>query len=145
MTSSTAEVFVDTSGFYALLVKKDQHHEQARTWLEQASQQQKRLLTTDYVLDETATLLKMRGWRHLLPAFFDSVMESEACRVNWTDSSLFRQTVRFALKHQDKEWSFTDCLSFVVMRRESSFHALTSDAHFPQAGFTRLLSGSDQQ
>lgn len=139
MTFSTADAFIDTSGFYALLVKKDLCHEKARDWLRMASQQQVRLLTTDYVLDETATLLKRRGWPQLLPVLYKSVVDSQACQIHWTDSDIFDETVRFILKHEDKKWSFTDCLSFVVMARESSFQALTTDAHFEQAGFTRLL------
>ncbi|HSR68104.1 MAG TPA: PIN domain-containing protein, partial [Acidobacteriota bacterium] len=130
-----AEVFVDTSGFYASLVRKDTHHQQARAFFQRASQQQIRLLTTDHVLDETATLLKRRGFSHLLPTFFDVVLSSQACRISWTDASLFNEAVDFMLKHEDKGWSFTDCLSFVVMKEKGVSQALTSDAHFHQAGF----------
>jgi predicted nucleic acid-binding protein len=60
--STKNETFVDTSGFYTLLVKGDAMHERASVLLARARQSRRRFVTTDYVLDETATLLKARGY-----------------------------------------------------------------------------------
>jgi len=135
------EVFVDTSGFYALLVRRDDQHEKASRLLRDSAARSRRFLTTDYVLDETATLLKARRHGHLLRAFFDSVLSSSACRIEWTDTQQFRESSAYFLSQRDLPWSFTDCLSFVVMRRRRLREALTKDAHFAEAGFTALLVG----
>jgi len=133
------EVFVDTSGFYALLVKRDDRHEAARRLLRRAKAGRQRFVTTDYVLDESATLLKARGLTHILKAFFETVAASTVCRVEWMDADRFAACQAFFLKHQDQPWSFTDCVSFHLMRELRLKRALTKDAHFEGAGFIPLL------
>jgi predicted nucleic acid-binding protein len=96
-------------------------------------------ITTDYVLDETVTLLAARGHRHLVDPFLHSTLRSAACRVEWTDADRFAKTAIFFSKHTDHAWSFTDCLSFVVMKDLRLRDALTKDIHFEQAGFLALL------
>jgi predicted nucleic acid-binding protein len=133
------ETFVDTSGFYALLVKGDDRHGVAVRVLREARRRKRRFVTTDYVLDETATLLKARSHGHLLAAFFDSLRTSHACRIEWTDADRFHSAQGFFLKHVDQAWSFTDCLSFRVMKDLHLREALTKDGHFHEAGFVALL------
>ena len=96
-------------------------------------------MTTDYILDETATLLKARGHGRLAEAFFETVFTSAVCRIEWMDPDGFTRTRQFFLKHRDQDWSFTDCFSFVVMRQLRLRDALTTDAHFRHAGFNALL------
>lgn len=133
------DIFVDTSGFYALLIKRDDKHREAGKQLREARRRKRRFITSDYVLDETATLLKARGHVHLLKSFFDRVLESQACRIEWTDPDRFHDARAFFLKHADQAWSFTDCLSFRIMHDLRLGEALTKDAHFHAAGFTVLL------
>jgi len=130
---------VDTSGFYALLVQRDRWHARAKGLLASAAQSGGRFVTTDYILDETATLLKARGLGHLVDAVFETVFASAACRVEWMDPGRFEQARRFFRKHQDQDWSFTDCFSFWLMRLLGLREALTSDKHFREAGFVPLL------
>jgi len=138
-SSTRAEIFADTSGFYALLVKRDPMHARAKRILAAAAQAGGRFVTTDYILDETATLLKARGHGHLVDAFFARIFNSDACRVEWMDPDRFEQTRGFFHKHQDQDWSFTDCFSFCVMQALALSDALTTDKHFREAGFTPLL------
>jgi predicted nucleic acid-binding protein len=133
------EIFVDTSGFYALLVKGDNYHRAADAILREAQRRKRRFVTTDHVLDETATLLKARGHAHLLGAFFDRLLKSQACRIEWTDPARFHVAQEFFLKHADQAWSFTDCLSFRIMKELRLRDALTKDRHFQEAGFVVLL------
>ena len=134
-----SEIFVDTGGFYALLVKKDGMHKKAQDLLEEGARKKTGFVTTDYVLDETATLLKARGHAHLLARFFETVFASRACRTEWMDPARFDQTQSLFLKHADHDWSFTDCFSFVVMRQRRLRDALSKDGHFVEAGFQPLL------
>jgi len=99
-------------------------------------------VTTDYILDETATLLRARGYGQLRSAFFDSVFASRACRVEWMDADRFSRVMAFFLKNNDKGWSFTDCFSFCLMHELRLREALSKDVHFSQAGFVAVLAGT---
>ena len=134
------EVFVDTSGFYALIVKIDDRHREAADFLRQARRRKRRFVTTDHVIDETTTLVKARGNGHLLPDFFDRLQATDAFRIEWTDADRFGAAQAFFLKHADQDWSFTDCLSFHLMRELQLRDALTKDQHFREAGFHPLLT-----
>ncbi|MBI3925969.1 MAG: type II toxin-antitoxin system VapC family toxin [Armatimonadetes bacterium] len=135
------EIFVDTSGFFALLVQADESHPAAVGLLKKARQERRGFVTSDYVLDETATLLKARGHGHLLGEFFGLLLSSRACRVEWMESVRFDSVRTFFLKHSDQSWSFTDCASFCLMKELDLSQALTKDVHFAQAGFVPLLRG----
>jgi predicted nucleic acid-binding protein len=134
--SSTAEdVFIDTGGFYSLLVENDPAHRHAVRLLDDSRRHRFSFVCTDYVLDETATLLKARGLSRVLPSFFDLVLASAICRIEWTDSGRFVAAKDFLVRHDDKDYSFTDCVSFLAMREQRLRRVLTQDRHFVQAGF----------
>jgi predicted nucleic acid-binding protein len=134
-----SDVFLDSSGLFALLVHRDEHHRTAERIVQVARSEKRRLVTTDYVLDETATLLKARGLGHLVEPMFEHVLSSAACRTMWTDEGRFGVVRKFFAKHADQAWSFTDCLSFCVMKELRLREALATDVHFEQAGFKALL------
>jgi predicted nucleic acid-binding protein len=134
-----SEIFVDTSGFVAMLASDDDRHRSAAKIVAAARKRRRGFVTTDYVLDETATLLKARRKTHLLAKLFDCVDRSQACRIEWTDSVRFQDVRAFFLKHSDQPWSFTDCVSFRVMSELRLRQVLTKDQHFEQAGFHALL------
>jgi predicted nucleic acid-binding protein len=133
------ETFIDTSGFYALLCEDDAAHATSLNWLAELRARSGTAVTTDYVLDETATLLKARGGGHLLPDLFQLVTGSRAVRVEWMHPARFAKAKDFFLRHTDHGYSFTDCVSFVLMRELRLTDALTTDKHFPEAGFKALL------
>ena len=132
-------IFVDTSGFYAILVNKDEKHEEAKGVFREMAEARGIFVTTDYILDETATLLRARGYGYLLQAFMHKTLNSRACRVEWMDSQRFRQTWHFLQKRSDQDWSFTDCFSFWLMDELQIEKALTKDEHFKHAGHNALL------
>lgn len=133
------QTFVDTSGFYALLVGHDDMHHRASRLLRAARHTRATFVTTDHVLDETLTLFVARDHRNLVAPFLQATLRSSACRIEWTDEERFSKAVAFMEKHADHAWSFTDCLSFVVMTDLGLRDALTKDIHFDQAGFVALL------
>jgi predicted nucleic acid-binding protein len=134
------EIFIDTSGFYALLVRGDDQHDRARHAMRKAAKKKQRFVTTDYVLDEAATLLMARGGSPVIPALFESVSASKACRVVWMDVERFEKTKVLFIKNLDRIWSFTDCFSFIVMKDLQLREALSKDAHFRAAGFIPLIA-----
>ena len=140
MPSSMAnETFIDTSGFYSLLVRRDRMHTRAAAFMANAARDQGRFITTDYVLDESVTLLKTRGLGALVRPLFESIDNSAALRIEWTTSKRFDEAKALCMHYADKAWSFTDCVSFVVMRSLGLIAALTTDGHFAQAGYRVLL------
>lgn len=142
MPSSMAdETFIDTSGFYSLLVRRDRMHAPAAEFMANAASVRGRFVTTDYVIDETVTLLKARGHGELVAPLFEAINSSTAMCMEWTTSERFDEARTFCLRHPDKDWSFTDCVSLVVMQSLGLREALTSDNHFKQAGFRILLDG----
>jgi predicted nucleic acid-binding protein len=133
------KIFIDTSGFFALLSKRDSMHAKAAEVFTIAREQKDRFVTTDYILDETATLLRAHGLGSLVPRFFEIVMAATACGIEWMDKEQFFATAAFFNKHDDQEWSFTDCFSFIIMKQLRLSEALTKDGHFAAAGFVPLL------
>jgi predicted nucleic acid-binding protein len=133
-------LFIDTGGFYALISSQSESHEIAIAVMEDAAKQRRRAITTDYIIDETATLLRARGLSKLLAEFFRLTEESKALAVEWTTLDRFAIARKFMLKHLDQDFSFTDCVSFIVMKEFRLSEALATDDHFRIAGFNPLLA-----
>lgn len=131
-------LFVDTSGFYALLNGRDAAHKDAfRIFMARATELV--LLTTEYVVVETATLLRARRLPQMEQNFFKLFDSTTRLQIAWSSMAFYTRTKEFFLKHQDHGWSFTDCASFVLMHEEGLRDALTADKQFKQAGFVPLL------
>jgi uncharacterized protein len=91
-------------------------------------------VTTDYVLDETLTLLRSRRGLDAAIAFIDKIRKSNSVRVYWIDEGVFERALDL-LRHSDhKSWSFTDCTSFALMKGLSVTEAFTFDRRFEEAG-----------
>jgi predicted nucleic acid-binding protein len=133
-----SEIFVDTGGFYALLSPHDHWHEKAIAAMKRLPASHL-LVSTDYVLAETATLLRARGQSHLVDPWFAEVFKSARFKIVWMEPARFEEVRQFFVKHGDKAWSFTDCFSFCVMQQRKTRRALAADQHFRQAGFEPLL------
>ena len=136
---AAADVFVDTAGFLALWDAGDEHHSRAVRLQEELARRNRRFVTTEYVVDETVTLLLVRHSHAAAADFLQTIERSEALRLEWIDPARFHSASAWFRKHADKEWSFTDCVSFVVMRELRIRAAFTTDHQFRQAGFTPLL------
>ena len=129
-------VFVDTFFFLALLNKDDRSHPEAVHWADRVGG---RLVTTSWVLVETANALSSPARRARFGLLMDFVRSQEGIRVVDAAQPLFEEGTELYLSRDDKAWSLTDCISFVVMRREGLQDALTADHHFDQAGFHTLM------
>jgi predicted nucleic acid-binding protein len=136
---AAADVFVDTAGFLALWDAGDAHHRRAVELQAELGRRNRRFLSTEYVADETVTLLLVRHSHAAAADFLETIERSEALRLEWIDPARFHSASVWFRKHADKDWSFTDCVSFVVMRELRVRDAFTTDHHFSQAGFTPLL------
>ena len=134
------EVFLDTSGFFALMDVRDPAHLEAKRWL--GSQRGRaRPVTTEWIVGETCTLLVARKRPHLVAGFLDYLERSTALLVLNPDEGLLVSAKRFIRRQAEQGYSFVDCLSFCVMKERKISQALTADAHFRKAGFSALLVG----
>lgn len=129
-------IFVDTGAWFAFVVPTDPNHAVAGVWLENNTEI---LITSDYVVDETLTLLRARGEDRraieLGETFFDG---SVAVVYRLTEGDLLNAWEVFRL-YRDKEWSFTDCSSRAVMQRLDIRSAVAFDKHFHQFGTVEVL------
>jgi predicted nucleic acid-binding protein len=133
-------LFMDSGGFYALVSVESAAHGDAVAIMEESRRNKRRTVTTDYVLDETATLLRARRLTKQLKEFLRLTETSEALSIEWMTPGCFAAARAFMLKHLDQEFSFTDCVSFVVMKELRLRDALATDQHFRIAGFNPLLA-----
>lgn len=134
-----ADLFVDTSGLYALADRRDPLHPSAEQQVRSRVSSGSRLVLTDYVLDEACTLAKARSGSQAALELLRLVEASVGFRMEWIGPDRFDAAKAYFRKHADHGYSFTDCSSFVVMRELRLRDALTSDHHFSEAGFRGLL------
>jgi uncharacterized protein len=134
-------LFVDTAGWVACADAVDLAHRRATAARDQWLQEGGALVTTDYVVDETLTMLRFRLGLAETEAWWRQVEGSS--RLRWEHISLERADKARDLffRYADKEFSFTDCTSFVVMRELKVRDVLTTDHHFTQAGFLTQPTG----
>ena len=129
-------VFADTFYFFALLSDKDEAHAKAVAW---SNDYRGGLITTEWVLIELADGLASSRQRNLFPDVRRHLLANPQYDVVSLELPLYEQGLLLFEARPDKEWSLTDCISFVVMNREGITEALTGDHHFEQAGFVALL------
>ena len=113
----------------------DPAHERARAARDQALEAGCLLVTTDNVVDETLTLIRMRLGLRAAETWWSQVDGSSRVRWQWIDATRAEKARALFFRHRDKNYSFTNCTSFVVMRELKLKDALTTDRHFRQIGF----------
>ena len=129
-------IFIDTSWFYAVEVEEDINHEKAM-------KSKKRLArgeygtpyTTNYILDETITLLRFKASFNAALKFKKKIEKSKILRVIWIDETVIKDANEIFRKYSDLKLSFTDCTSFAVMKRLGINSALSFDEDFKKMGF----------
>jgi len=130
-------VFADAFYFVACLNRADQHHKKAASF---ASQNQRPIVTTTWILTEVADAFAASTARDRI-ARFVAVLEGDAnTKIVPATQALFHRGLESYAARPDKDWTLTDCISFVVMGDEAITDALTGDQHFVKAGFKVLLS-----
>lgn len=132
-------VFADTVFWLALVNPGDTWHGSAAAW---AAQIDEPLVTTEAVLTEVADALCRRDRRRWAIETIGSATSDPQITTIPGSRDLFRRAFRLYEERPDKDWSLTDCMSFVVMDDRRLNRALTADLHFVQAGFRALLRES---
>jgi hypothetical protein len=133
-------VFADSAAWIALYDERDKYHRVAQSAFRRISSQPAVFVMTDYVIAETITMILYRAGHARAVRFGEWALRSVNVRQIRVDVTLWNEAWHLFKKYDDKEFSFTDCASFVVMRRERLVDAFTFDHHFEQMGF-RLWPG----
>jgi len=129
-------IFVDTSAWFASTVPSDTNYRSASSWVNQNTQP---LLTTDYIVDETLTLLRSRGEVQRAISLGEAFFSGALTAIYYLNEEDIRGAWQVFRQFSDKEWSFTDCTSRVVMTKLGLIQAFTFDHHFCQFGFVTVI------
>jgi uncharacterized protein len=129
--------FADTFYYLALLNEDDVAHDRA---VESSRARSGRTVTTAWVLTELADALAAPKLRPFFMALLDQLQANPRVVVVSASSGLFDRGIDLYSRRPDKEWSLTDCISFIVMEEQGISDALTGDHHYEQAGFHALLA-----
>ncbi len=129
-------VFADSFYFFALLNVHEPDHAKAVAF---THGYQGQIVTTDWVVTELGDGLAKPPRRTVFIQMREDLMANPRIRIVPFSQELFDLGIDLYARRLDKEWSLTDCISFVVMQREELTEALTGDHHFQQAGFVALL------
>jgi uncharacterized protein len=128
-------LFVDTAGWIACADAADAKHLVAVSARDHWLGQGEHLITTDYVIDETLTLLRFRIGLDAAEEWWHTIVASARLRQERIDEERAERARAIFFRHRDKGFSFTDCTSFALMRELRLRAALTTARHFRQAGF----------
>jgi hypothetical protein len=129
-------VFADSFFFFAILNPRDPAHAKATGF---SRHNHGPLLTTTWVLTELADGLASTPRRQTFRQVLADIETNPANLIVPANAETFEKGVDFYHTRPDKQWSLTDCISFVVMLEEGVTEALTGDHHFEQAGFKALF------
>ena len=133
-------LFVDTAGWITCADGADPAHARCCAARDAALEAGQTLVTTDFVVDETLTLIRLRLGLSAAEAWWQQIDGSPRLRWERIDSDRFEKARHLFFQYRDKDFSFTDCTSFVIMRDIRLTHAITTDRHFRQMGFEVLPS-----
>ena len=129
-------MLLDTSGLLCLHNRAEPLHMDARTLYHAAHIR----VTHSYVLAEFVALAHARRLPRMAAlTFMSDLVENLDIDTIWVDDALHREAMALLMARPDKTYSLCDAVSFVLMRQRHITEALTTDRHFEQEGFQRLL------
>jgi uncharacterized protein len=130
--------FLDTSYVLALELSNDQNHRAALKHWRSTIKSLPPLVTTSYIFDEVTTYFNNRGYHAKAVEVGNRLLSSPSVQLVHIGEDLFTEGWHYFQKHKDKGYSFTDCISFVVMKRLELETAFAFDKHFVQARFKKV-------
>lgn len=127
-------IFVDTSGFVAVENRRDANHEKALRFKNTALKFGESFVTSDYVMDECLTLLRIRFGHNVAVSFGEAMLSSQLLRIERVNEEIFDSAWNVFKKYKEQSFSFTDCTSFALMEHSGITTAFTFDDDFKTYG-----------
>jgi len=137
-------IFVNTSGWLALYDTDDPNHQAARQLWEDLRKQPVRFITTDYVLDQVYTSLKVFGSLHSAQAFHQLLAMSQLVRLFMVDSVIFDRAWKVFVDDEQPQWTFTDCVNYSVIQYAGVSEVFTFDPTFTAPGIVTIPSSNSE-
>ena len=131
-------VFVDTGGWMACADRADPAHASCMAARDGVLEAGRRLITSDFVVDETLTLIRFRLGLGAAKAWWQQIDGSTRLRWERVEHDRFERARQLFFQYRDKDLSFTDCTSIAIMRELKLATVITTDHHFHQVGFDVL-------
>ncbi len=131
-------IFIDTGAFLARYLARDQCHQEAIRLWQDLEKSKKLIYTSNFVIDETITLLARKANYNFAVDKAKTIYSSTRLNIIRADDRLELMAVRLFEKYADQNVSFTDCVSFAIMRQNGIDDVLGFDKHFEYAGFNLL-------
>ena len=128
-------IFIDTGAFLVRHLSKDQYHRQASAFWDLIRKKCETCVTSNFVLDETFSLLGRRAGYRFAAQRAKNIYASESLRILRPSREDELKAIEYFEKYADQRLSFTDCVSFVLMKSKKIKRAFTFDHHFQLAGF----------
>lgn len=134
-------IFLDTGAFLGCYIARDQYHHQALAAWHELRASEWRCFTSNFVLDETFTFLARRTSYEFAAERARSLLTSSVLEILRPDHEAEVEALRIFEKFADQQVSFTDCVSFALMRSRRIDRAFSFDRHFALAGFELWPAG----
>jgi len=128
-------IYIDTGAFLARYLRHDQYHRIAVAFWDKLGSSKERGFTSNFVLDAMFTLLGRRAGYDFAVQRAKHIYASKALIIFRPDQKDELKVLKYFSKYADQNVSFTDCISFVLMRREKIHRVFSFDRHFELAGF----------
>ena len=136
------KLFVDASAWIGIFDSRDKYHSVASQSLHNI-RHQAHFITSDYVFDETLTYLLYRAGKRIAVQCMQWAINAHFVDILRVKEDIWQDAWEMFQQYDDKQWAFTDCTSFVLMRQHNLHRAFAFDHHFAQAGF-QLWPGMDR-
>jgi len=129
------KLFVDTTAWCGIYDKDDDYHAKASSFLKRLTSQPYLFITSDYIFAETITLIRARLNHAKAAQFGKWLLSAESVQMIEVTKAIRDGAWSLFLKYDDKDFSFADCTSFVIMKELGLTKAFAFDNHFLQMGF----------
>jgi predicted nucleic acid-binding protein len=128
-------IYIDTGAFLARYMNRDQYHQRAIAGWRRLGESGQRCFTSNLVLSETLTLLARRAGYPFAAQRARHIFSSEILTILRSSNEDEYEALELFEKFADQKVSFTDCISFVLIRQKNLKDVFSFDSHFERAGF----------
>lgn len=132
------DIFVDTSAWIALVDKDDLHHKEAASSYPSLLKNHRNLITSNFVIAETYIIILNELGHKLAIDFLEKLKASPRILKIYSNEDIEAEAEPILVKYSDQDFSYTDAVSFVIMKRQKIRKAFSFDKHFVIAGFVNI-------
>jgi predicted nucleic acid-binding protein len=127
-------IFIDTSAFLAIENREDSYHDSALRFRDACLKSRRLFITSDYVLDESYTIIRLRAGHEVAVQFGEALRSSRFIQIEHVTPEIIEDAWKVLKTYGDHDFSFTDCTCFVLMEYLKINTSFAFDAHFREYG-----------